>query len=50
MTTLPVLDLGSDPYERGLIHGRELSRQITENVDTYLARTPRVQKARNGSA
>ena len=38
MTTLPVLDLGSDPYERGLIHGRELSRQITENVDTYLAR------------
>ncbi|MBO6785125.1 MAG: peptidase C45, partial [Alphaproteobacteria bacterium] len=38
MTALPVLDLGSDPYERGLVHGRELSRQIAENIDTYLAR------------
>ena len=38
MTALPVLDLGSDPYERGLVHGRELTRQIVENIDTYLAR------------
>ena len=38
MASLPVLDLGSDPYERGLTHGRALSRQISENIDTYLAR------------
>jgi hypothetical protein len=24
MVDLPVLDLGNDPFERGLIHGREL--------------------------
>lgn len=38
MASLPILDLGSDPYERGLIHGRVLSQQIIENIDTYLAR------------
>ena len=38
MTTLPVLDLGDDPFERGLIHGRELAPMIAENIDTYLAR------------
>jgi isopenicillin-N N-acyltransferase-like protein len=37
-TDLPKLDLGDDPFERGLVHGRELARQIAENVDTYLAR------------
>jgi len=38
MTALPVLDLGDDPFERGLIHGRELAPMIAENIDTYLAR------------
>jgi isopenicillin-N N-acyltransferase-like protein len=37
-TDLPVLELGSDPYERGLVHGRELAGAIAENVETYLAR------------
>lgn len=38
MTAPPVLDLGDDPFERGLIHGRELAPMIAENIDTYLAR------------
>ena len=38
MTDLPVLELGSDAYERGLTHGRALRVQIAENIDTYLAR------------
>jgi isopenicillin-N N-acyltransferase-like protein len=38
MTALPILDLGDDPFERGLIHGRELAPMIAENIDTYLAR------------
>ena len=29
---LPVLNLGEDPFERGLIHGRELSSMINNNV------------------
>ncbi len=37
-TDLPVLDLGDDPYERGLVHGRELAAAIADNVRTYLAR------------
>ena len=37
-TDLPVLDLGDDPYERGLVHGRDLAGAIAENVETYLAR------------
>ena len=35
---LPVLNLGEDPFERGLIHGRELSSMINNNVKTYLNR------------
>ena len=35
---LPVLNLGDDPFERGLIHGRELSAMIRNNVRTYLKR------------
>ena len=38
MTALPVLDLGDDPFERGLIQGRELAPMIAENIVTYLAR------------
>lgn len=37
-TALPLLDLGNDPYERGLVHGRELAAAIAENIETYLAR------------
>ena len=35
---LPVLNLGDDPFERGLIHGHELSAMIRNNVRTYLKR------------
>ncbi|MSO80384.1 MAG: hypothetical protein EXQ97_01810 [Alphaproteobacteria bacterium] len=38
MTALPVLDLGDDPYERGLVHGRALAGEVRENLHTYLAR------------
>ena len=38
MASLPILDLGSDPYERGLAHGKALKQQIADNIDTYLAR------------
>ena len=38
MNGLPVLDLGDDPYERGLVHGRALVAAIADNVETYLAR------------
>lgn len=38
MADLPILELGDDPYERGLVHGRTLTTQIAENIDTYLAR------------
>ena len=37
-TDLAVLDLGGDPYERGLVHGRDLATAIADNVQTYLAR------------
>ncbi len=37
-TDLPILDLGDDPYERGLVHGRDLGGAIADNVRTYLAR------------
>ena len=35
---LPLLDLGDDPYERGLVHGRMLAAAIADNIETYLAR------------
>lgn len=38
MATLPVLDLGDDPFERGLVHGRTLAPAIADNLKTYLAR------------
>jgi len=38
MTTLPILELGDDPFERGLVHGRELASQVADNLDTYLKR------------
>ena len=38
MTTLPILELGDDPFERGLIHGRELEVKINKNIDTYINR------------
>ncbi|HCP01520.1 MAG: hypothetical protein CL573_03135 [Alphaproteobacteria bacterium] len=38
MADLPVIELGNDAYERGLIHGRSLSSMIADNIDTYLAR------------
>jgi isopenicillin-N N-acyltransferase-like protein len=37
MTPLKMLDLGDDPFERGLIHGRTLAREVIENAETYLA-------------
>jgi isopenicillin-N N-acyltransferase-like protein len=38
MSVLPLIDLGSDPYESGKIHGSAARRAIGENVETYLAR------------
>jgi isopenicillin-N N-acyltransferase-like protein len=38
MADLPVLDLGDDPYERGVAHGKALPQAIRDNVQTYLAR------------
>jgi hypothetical protein len=28
MTLLPILELGDDPFERGLVHGRTLASEI----------------------
>lgn len=35
---LPVLDLGSDPFERGLTHGKAMAGKVAENLETYLRR------------
>lgn len=37
MTPLKLLDVGDDPFERGLIHGRTLAREVSENAETYMA-------------
>lgn len=36
--SLPVLELGDDPFERGLAHGRAMGVKVAENVEIYLAR------------
>jgi isopenicillin-N N-acyltransferase-like protein len=38
MADLTVLDLGSDPRERGRIHGRAMRQQIRDNYQTYVDR------------
>ncbi len=38
MTLLPILELGDDPFERGLVHGRTLAGEIADNLQTYLNR------------
>jgi isopenicillin-N N-acyltransferase like protein len=38
MPELTVLDLGSDPRERGKVHGRSMSAEIRDNYATYVAR------------
>ena len=38
MAELTILDLGSDPRERGSLHGRRMRRQIRDNYATYLTR------------
>lgn len=38
MATLPYLELGNDPYERGIVHGREMKQAIHDNMRTYLDR------------
>ncbi|MBM3554252.1 MAG: hypothetical protein FJX47_01700 [Alphaproteobacteria bacterium] len=35
---VPVIDLGDDPQERGLAHGRRFAKEIRDNIDIYLAR------------
>ena len=35
---LTVLDLGSDPRERGRIHGRSMRSEIRDNYATYVER------------
>ncbi|MEN2980987.1 C45 family autoproteolytic acyltransferase/hydrolase [Tistrella bauzanensis] len=38
MTDLPVLDLGPDPFERGVVQGRTLAASIRANLETYFNR------------
>ena len=38
MAELTILDLGSDPKERGNIHGRAMSDEIRDNYATYVER------------
>lgn len=38
MSSLPVLELGPDPRERGRIHGATLAAAVRDNIETYLAR------------
>jgi isopenicillin-N N-acyltransferase like protein len=38
MATLPVLDLGADPHERGVAHGRAMAAAIRANLETYFSR------------
>jgi len=38
MAELRVLDLGSDPRERGQVHGREMRTEIRANYATYIER------------
>lgn len=36
--TIPSLNVGDDPRERGLAHGRGFAREISDNIETYLRR------------
>ncbi len=36
--SIPVLDLGNDPRERGRLHGDGLRIDIAHNLDTYFRR------------
>lgn len=38
MSALPILELGPDAKERGVVHGREMSGQIRDNLETYFSR------------
>lgn len=38
MAPLPVLELGPDPHERGLAHGRAMPAAIRANLETYFSR------------
>lgn len=38
MASLPLLELGPDPRERGSVHGSTLAAAIRDNAETYLAR------------
>lgn len=38
MPDLKILELGADPRQRGIIHGREMGAEIRQNIATYLKR------------
>jgi len=38
VSDLPVLDLGVDPKQRGIVHGSTMAAQIRDNLETYFAR------------
>lgn len=38
MSSLPILELGPDPQERGRVHGKMLAAAVRDNIETYLAR------------
>lgn len=38
MADLPLLELGADPHQRGLLHGQTMAGAIRDNLETYLRR------------
>jgi isopenicillin-N N-acyltransferase-like protein len=38
MAPIPSLTTSGDPHERGLAHGRHFTREIADNIETYLRR------------
>ena len=38
MPEMEILNLGADPHQRGLVHGRHFPTEIRENIETYLSR------------
>jgi isopenicillin-N N-acyltransferase-like protein len=38
METIPSLTIGEDPVERGRLHGARFTREVADNLETYLQR------------
>ena len=44
---IPILDLGNDPRERGLVHGAGLRQDIAHNLDVYFRRFSKLGQSRD---